>query len=105
MIIQMFGQSTNQNQVVATLLDGINGWSIQTLLRAQKNSKQLHEIQAIHCDLYNDSKKTLIFIKINNRNTLFTNYNIHDKDCFPLNNTDSHNSRLTANFVFQAFER
>ena len=57
-----------------------------------------------HCDQYNDLRKTL-FIKINDRNTLFTNYNIHDKVCFLFNNTDSHISRLTANFVFQAFER
>ena len=57
-----------------------------------------------HCDLYNDLRKTL-FIKINDRNTLFTNYNIHDKVCFLFNNTDSHINRLTANFVFQAFER
>ena len=28
-----------------------------------------------HCDQYNDLRKTL-FIKINDRNTLFTNYNI-----------------------------
>ena len=55
------------------------------------------------CDLYNDLRKTL-FIKINDRNTLFTNYNVHDKVCFRFNNTDSHISRLTANFVFQAFE-
>ena len=45
-----------------------------------------------------DLRKTL-FIKINDRNTLFINYNIHD------NNTDSHISRLAANFIFQAFER
>ena len=57
-----------------------------------------------HCDLYNDLRKTL-FIKINDRNTLFTNYNIHDKVCFLFNNTDSHISRLAANFIFQAFER
>ena len=57
-----------------------------------------------HCDQYNDLRKTL-FIKINDPNTLFTNYNIHDKVCFLFNNTDSHISRLTANFVFQAFER
>ena len=57
-----------------------------------------------HCNLYNDLRKTL-FIKINDRNTLFTNYNIHDKVCFLFNNTDSHISRLSANFVFQAFER
>ena len=56
------------------------------------------------CDLYNDLRKTL-FIKINDRNTLFTNYNIHAKVCFLFNNKDSHISRLTANFVFQAFER
>ena len=30
------------------------------------------------CDVYNDLRKTL-FIKINDRNTLFTNYNIHGK--------------------------
>ena len=63
---------------------------------------ELHII--FHCDLYNDLRKTL-FIKISDRNTLFTNYNIHDKVCFLFNNTDSHISRLTANFVFQAFER
>ena len=57
----------------------------------------------LHCDQYNDLRKTL-FIKINDRNTLFTNYNIHDKVCF-LFNTDSHISRLAANFIFQAFER
>ena len=38
-------QSTNQNRVVATLLDGINSWSIQMLLRGETDSKQLHEIQ------------------------------------------------------------
>ena len=57
-----------------------------------------------HCDQYDDLRKTF-FIKINDRNRLFTNYNIHDKVCFLFNNTDSHISRLTANFVFQAFER
>ena len=34
-----------------------------------------------HCDLYNDLRKTL-FTKINDRNALFTNYNIHDKVCY-----------------------
>ena len=48
--------------------------------------------------------KTL-FIKINDRNTLFTHYNIHDKVCFLFNNIDSHISRLAANLIFQAFER
>ena len=57
-----------------------------------------------YCDLYNDLRKTIL-VKINDRNTLFTNYNIHDKVCFLFNNTDSHISRLTTNFVFQAFER
>ena len=57
-----------------------------------------------HCDLYNDLRKTL-FIKMNDRNTLFTNYSIHDKFCFLFSNTDSHISRLTANFIFQVFER
>ena len=51
-----------------------------------------------------NQRKTL-FIKIKDRNTLFTNYNVHDKVCFLFNNTDSHISRLTAKFVFQAFER
>ena len=47
-----------------------------------------------HYDLYDDLKKTL-FIKIHERNTLFTNYNNHDKFCFFFfNNTDSHISRL-----------
>ena len=36
----------------------------------------------------------LFFIKINERNTLFTNYNNHDKFCFLFNNTDSHISKL-----------
>ena len=64
-----------------------------------------HEMHMLfHCDLYNDLRKTL-FIKINDQNTLFTHYNIHDKVCFLFNNTDSHINRLTANFVFQAFER
>ena len=57
-----------------------------------------------HCDLYNDLRKNR-FIKINDRNTLFINYNIHDKVCFPFNNTDSHISRLTATFISQVFER
>ena len=57
-----------------------------------------------HCDLCNDLRKT-VFIKSNDRHTLFTNYNIHDKVCFLFNNTDSHNSRQTATSVFQAFER
>ena len=34
-----------------------------------------------------------------------THYNIHDKVCFLFNNTDSHISRLAANFIFQEFER
>ena len=35
-----------------------------------------------------------------------TNYNNHDKVCFLFNNTDSLTiNTLTANFVFQAFER
>ena len=32
-------------QVVATSLDGINGWSIQTLLREENDSKQSDEIR------------------------------------------------------------
>ena len=51
-----------------------------------------------------DLRKTL-YIKTNERNTLFTIYNNHDKDCFLFDNTDSHIGRLTAHFVFQAFER
>ena len=57
-----------------------------------------------HCNLYDDLRK-ILFIKINERNTLFTNYNNHDKVCFLFNNTDSYISRLTATFIFQAFER
>ena len=30
-----------------TLLDSINGWSIQTLLRGENDSKQLDEFQAM----------------------------------------------------------
>ena len=56
-----------------------------------------------HCDQYNDLRKTL-FIKINDRNTLFTNYNIHDKVCFLFNNTDSHISRLTASLLISSFK-
>ena len=49
--MRMFRQSTNQNHypdfgVVMTSLDGINGRSIQTLLRGENDSKQLDEIQA-----------------------------------------------------------
>ena len=54
--------------------------------------------------VYNVLRKTLL-MKINDGNTLFTNYNIHDKVCFLFSNTDSYINRLTANFVFQAFER
>ena len=57
-----------------------------------------------HCNLYDDLKK-ILFIKIDERNKLFTNYNNHDKACFLCNNTDSDISRLTATFIFQAFER
>ena len=53
---------------------------------------------------YTDLRK-ILFIKINERNKLFTNYNNHDKVCFLFNNTDSYISRLTATFSFQAFER
>ena len=42
---------------------------------------------------------------IRSHSVLFTNYNIHDKVYFLFNNTDSHIIRLTANFVFQAFQR
>ena len=52
---------------------------------------------------YDDLIETL-FIKINKWNTLFTNYNTHNNVCFLFNNTDSHISTLTANYVFQAFE-
>ena len=50
--MRMFRQSTNQNhyppgfRVVMTSLDGINGRSIQTLLRGENDSKQLDEILA-----------------------------------------------------------
>ena len=35
----------------------------------------------------------------------YLNYNNHDKVCFLFNNADSYISKLTAPFVFQAFER
>ena len=57
-----------------------------------------------HCDLYDDLRK-ILFNKINERNKLFTNYNNSDKVCFLFNNTDSYINRLTASFIFQAFER
>ena len=44
--MQMFRQSPSQNRVVATLLDGINSWSIQMLLRGENRLKQSYEIQA-----------------------------------------------------------
>ena len=69
----------------------------------KQNSLENELYILFHCDQYNDLRKTL-FIKINDWNTLFTNYNIHDKVCFLFNNTDSHISRLAANFIFQAFE-
>ena len=46
------------------------------------------------CDLYDDLRK-ILFSKLNKRNKLFTNYN----------NRYSYISRLTASFIFQAFER
>ena len=57
-----------------------------------------------HYDLYDDLKKTL-FIKIHERNTLFTNYNNHDKFCFFFSTIliDTY-QQATVNFVFQAFE-
>ena len=51
-----------------------------------------------------DFRKT-VYIKTNERNTSYKNCNNHDKVVFLFNNTDSHISRLTANFVFRAFER
>ena len=69
----------------------------------QKKIKIEPRIKLNH-NIHNDLGKTL-FIKINDRNTLFTIYNIHDKVCFLFNNTDSHISRLTANLVSQAFKR
>ena len=57
-----------------------------------------------HCNVYEDLRK-ILFININQRNTLFTNDNNHDKVCFLFNNTDPYISRLTATFIFQAFER
>ena len=57
-----------------------------------------------HCNLYDDLRN-ILFIKINERNTLFTNHNNHDKRCFLFDNTDTYISRLTATFIFQAFEK
>ena len=39
-------------RVVVTSLDGINGWSIETLLRGKNDSKQSDEIQAILYSAY-----------------------------------------------------
>ena len=49
----VFRQSANKKKlpgfrIVVTSVDGINGWSIQTLLRGENDSKQSDEIQAIH---------------------------------------------------------
>ena len=49
----VFRQSANKkklpgSRIVVTSLDGINGWSIQTLLRGENDSKQSDEIQASH---------------------------------------------------------
>ena len=51
----MFGQSTYQNHFeslpgfrVVMSVDGINGRSIQTLLRGENDSKQSNEIQAVY---------------------------------------------------------
>ena len=53
LIIMHNYQSTNQNhypKIVMTSLDGINGRSIQTLLRGENESKQSDEIQATATD-------------------------------------------------------
>ena len=55
------------------------------------------------CNLHDDLRK-ILFSKINERNKLFTNYNNRDKVCFLYNNTDSY-IRLTASFIFQAFDK
>ena len=52
-----------------------------------------------------DDLRKILFSKINKQNRLFTNYNDCNKVCFFFNNTDSYISRLTASFIFQAFER
>ena len=57
------------------------------------------------CDLYNDLRKTLFIKSTTEIHYLLTNHNIHEKVCFLFDNTDSHDSRVTAYFVFQAFER
>ena len=49
----VFRQSANKKKlpgfrIVVTSVDGINGWSIQTLLRGENDSKQSDEIQASH---------------------------------------------------------
>ena len=40
-------------RVAVASLDGINGWSIQTLLRGENDSKQSGEIQATFIDCFN----------------------------------------------------
>ena len=54
--MQIFRQSTNQNYYAVrgqwvTSLDGINGRSIQPLLRGENDSKQSDEFQAMFKDL------------------------------------------------------
>ena len=53
----------------------IGNHNLQICDHCNQNSveNELHIL--FHCDQYNDLRKTL-FIKINDRNTLFTNYNI-----------------------------
>ena len=62
---------------------------------------EISTYQLFHCDLHDDLRKTL-FIITNERNALSTNYNNNAIVCFLFNNADSHISRLTAYFVFQA---
>ena len=73
-----------------------------TIVRLNSVENKMHVL--FHCNL-NDDLRKIVFIKISERKKLFTNYNNHDKVCFLFNNIDSYISRLTATFIFQAFER
>ena len=54
-------------------------------------------LNLVNVALLNNDLRSTPFVTSNDRNTLVTNDNIHDKVCFLFNNTDSHISRLTVN--------
>ena len=66
-------QTINQSKslpgfwVAVTSLDGINGWSIQTLLRGENDSKQPDEIQAISRGICPNQKRRNILSEIQDK--------------------------------------